>query len=220
MSVSSKPKIKHIAIFLLILTIPILSQSKIDNGIFMISEFIASEKFSEISDSLSDDELIDLVYLKAVDYFDSNYSDALLALSFAFLPFNKMPLQIPLFGIHVNVPLPSVKDSIFILKINNLPKILFFDSPQGAFGDKDKTAHFFGNAFLSYNLGFSNIPEFSGIFVELFESSFKVSGGLDARDLTANKLGETFGEALKRNRQVLPSHVLNLYLLTQLKIIR
>jgi hypothetical protein len=50
-----------------------------------------------------------------------------------------------------------------------------------------------------------------GIFVEFFEAAFKVEGFLDLRDIAVNNLGELFGDALNRNPNLLPSHVLKIY---------
>ena len=196
------------------------AQSKIDAGIYYLSYFIASSEFEHLDKKHNDIELIDSVYIRAVKYFDGNYSDALLALSFAALPFKVMPLKTPLFNFKINIPLPSVCDSVFKVKVDHLPKNIFFDSPDGAFGDKDKLSHFFGNSFLSYNFNFISVAGFAGILVEMFEQSFKVAGGMSSRDLTANKLGETFGNALQKNKLILPSQVLKLYLLKEIKIIR
>lgn len=192
----------------------------VDDGIRHISYFIASEDFRNLFQTKTDLELIDTIFIEAVNYFDGDYSNALLALSFAALPFKSMPLSLPILKITINVPLPSVCDSVFQIKLKNLPKNVFYDSPKGDFGDKDKLAHFFGNAYLSYNFDIINVAGFAGIFVEIFEASFKVAGGLNYRDMMTNKLGETFGSVLSKDKNILPSQVLNLYLLTKINLIR
>ena len=211
---------KQFTILILFISSSCFAQSKIDDGIYSLSYFIASEEFKKLSETKNDFELIDSLFLRSVEFFEMNYSDALLAISFATLPFKNMPLKAPVFNFRISIPLPSVSDSVFHVKVDHLPKNVFYDTPAGAFGDKDKLAHFFGNAFLSYNFNLVDIAGFAGIFVELFEESFKVAGGMSSRDLTANVLGEVFGNALQNNKSILPSQVLKLYLLTELKIIR
>ena len=122
-----------------------------------------------------------------------------------------MPVTIPLLNIRIPLRLPSVNERLFKIKKRNLPGIVYFDSRLKGGQDKDKVAHFFGNAFLAYNLPFINASKVLGIFVELFESSFKVSGGVDFRDLQTNGLGEAFGTSLRKNNKLLPSQFFKIY---------
>ena len=140
-----------------------------------------------------------------------DHSEALLLLTFVTLPFNEFPFELPLINVQFGIPLPSASDSVFNIKTANLPKQFFFDSPKTNFGDKDKIAHFFGNAFLSNNVGFFNLSKFLGILVELIEDAFSAGGFIDFRDVTINHLGELFGTLLNDNENILPSDVLKIY---------
>jgi hypothetical protein len=177
--------------------------------VIYLSKLIAEEKITHIDKN--DLEKIDSLYKHAIYFFDGNVSEALLALSFATLPFNKMPMTFPIFNIRIDLNLPSVNQSLFEFKRKNIPGLVFFDSKKNGGQDKDKVAHFFGNAFLSYNITFINLSKFLGFFVELFESTFKVSGGIDFRDIQTNYLGEFFGKSLKENPNLLPSDFFNVY---------
>ncbi len=206
-------KIGTIFLPLLILNIyssTILSQDKsFEDGVIYLSSYIASEEFAR-QDAQSF-HLVDTVFNKAVKFYNGDISEALLALTFATLPFNKMPVTIPFFNVKMFLKLPSVNDSLFIVKRNNLPGIVYFDSNINGGQDKDKVAHFFGNAFLAYNVSFINLSKFMGLIVEMFESTFKVSGGIDFRDIQSNHLGEFFGKSLKTNKHLLPSDFFKVY---------
>ncbi len=188
------------------------SNKSLSDAVYYISEFVASEKFLKLKENHGDLELIDTIYTRALQYHNGDISEALLTLTFATLPFNKMPVHLPLLGT-LDLHLPSVDENLFKKKIKNLPSAIYFDSPVSDFGDKDKVAHFFGNAFLGYNEGFFNLSKFMGIFVELFEASFEVGGGLDRRDILTNHLGEMFGKELNKNAGLMPSQIMKLYFL-------
>lgn len=185
------------------------SNRSFEDGVNYLSLLIA--KNSKIKSSCDDLNILDSLYLKAVIFYNGDVSEALLALAFATLPFNKMPVTIPFTGIKLNLKLPSVNQKLFNLKKANLPGRVFFDSPQRGGQDKDKVAHFFGNAFLSYNIRFINLSKFLGLFIEHFESAFKVSGGVDFRDLQTNYLGEYFGYSLRNHNELLPSQFFYMY---------
>ena len=185
--------------------------SKFDESFNKLVVYISSEEFKELKTELNDLELIDSIYSKSIIFTNNDISESLLALTFATLPFDYMPIRIPIINQVINIKLQDVSPSIFNKKNNNLPSYIFFDTPTT--GDKDKLAHFFGNAFLSYNVSIFNISKILGIFVELFEESFKVGGGLDTRDLEVNNYGEFFGKMLNRNNKLMPSEVLSIYIL-------
>ncbi len=188
-------------------------QSKLSKGVNFISSYIASAHFVEMKKEMNDLSLMDSVFITALKFYNYNYDDALFALTFAVVPYNRVPIKIPLLGV-INYPLTSANDSIFNLKNKNLPKYLFFDSPQDEYGDKDKPAHFFGSAFISYSSHLFDLGDLIGYFVEVFEESFKVQSMIDERDLITNKFGNIFGEALKNDKTVLPSNVLILQILS------
>jgi len=203
---------KLILIFLLI-SGSFLAQDIPDlhQGITLISEYVSSKKFTEIKKQTADLAQVDSIYNYAVKIYYYDYSEAMLALTFALVPYKEIPLKLPLFGISWNVPLPCSADSIYLPKNRNLPQKLFPDSPSGNFGDRDKLSHFFGNAFLSFNISLFNFSEFIGIFIELFEETFKIEGALDQRDLIANELGKQFGEALQTKKHIMPSEFFRKY---------
>ena len=182
-------------------------QSELSKGVNYISEFIASDYFKELAKTKSDLALTDTIYLRAVHFKDYNYSEALLALTFAVIPYKTVPVKIPLLGLKLNFPLTSDCDSIFALKNKNLPKEFYDDTPAGNYGDKDKLAHFFGSAYISYTSRIFDLGNLIGYFVESFENKFKVQSAVDPRDMMTNTVGQLFGRILKKNKAILPSDV-------------
>ncbi|GAB4298071.1 MAG: hypothetical protein Kow0098_22920 [Ignavibacteriaceae bacterium] len=160
-----------------------------------------------MKDSIGDLPSLDSIYVKAVQQTNSDISEALLALTFATLPYREIPLVIPVLGIKVYFPLISAGEEIFRRKNNNMPRFIYFDSPLSENSDIDKPAHFFGSAFLSYTSNIFDLGNLIGYFVEAFEEDFKVQAKIDTRDLMTNKLGNIFGEMVKTDRRVLPSWI-------------
>jgi hypothetical protein len=185
--------------------------TRLGKNVLKLSEYISSNHYAKLKGS--DLDRLDSLYLESLKITKSNYSESMLALTFAAIPYKVVPLKLPITKIRVNVPLISANDSIFRLKNSNLPGKLLYDSPHTNFGDKDKIAHFFGNAFLGYNTGIFDITKFLGIFVEDFEKGFKVESNVDPRDLEVNKLGFIFGKAVKKYNKLLPSQVFLIYLI-------
>lgn len=192
---------------MIIFTVPLIAQeSKLSQTVNYISEFIASDYFKNPHGKVNDLSLIDTLYNRTLKYRNYDYSETLLALTLATVPYKKVPIQTPLLKITIQYPLISANDSVFLIKNKNLPKDLFFDTPQNDFGDKDKIAHFFGSAFLAYNSSIFDLGDLIGYFVEVFEQEFKLQSEIDDRDLMTNKLGYIFGTYLKRNKDVQPSY--------------
>ena len=135
----------------------------------------------------------------------------------ATVPYREVPIQIPLIKSIVSYPLTSADEETFLKKNENLPRYLFFDTPQNDYGDKDKLAHFFGSAFLSYESNIFDLGKLIGYFVEAFEESFKVQSSIDLRDLDVNEYGRLFGTLLKENNKLLPSQI---FLLRSLRFFR
>jgi len=183
-------------------------QSSLSRSVNYLSEFISSGYFKNLSKQNDDLSLVDTIYIRALRFNKNNHSEALLGLTFGTIPYKEIPINIPLLDCIVNYPLISHNDSIFTLKNGNLPRDLLFDTPENDFGDKDKLAHFFGSAFISYNSLFFDFGTVFGYFVEVFEENFKVQSSIDERDLIINDLGRIFGKILKENRKILPSSVL------------
>jgi hypothetical protein len=195
-----------LGIFFLQIT-ALAQQSDLSKSVNNISEFISSDYFIHLKKETNDLSLVDTIYEHAVKIKDYDYSEALLSLTFATIPYKDVPLEIPFTHVEINYPLVSDVDSIFLLKDKELPKNLFYDSPQNSFGDKDKLAHFFGSAFISYNSFFFDSADLIGYFVEVFEETFVVQGTVDFRDLDVDKMGKLFGILLKNNKNLLPSDI-------------
>lgn len=183
-------------------------QSNLSKAVNYISEYIASKNFIRIKDTVGDLAATDSIYLAALRFTDYDYADALLSLMLATVPYREVPIQIPLLKVTVNYPLVSADEQTFLKKNKNLPAQLFLDSPQDNFGDKDKLAHFFGSAFLSYESNIFDLGKLIGYFVEAFEESFKVQSSIDPRDLDVNYYGRLFGSILKKDKSVQPSQIL------------
>lgn len=196
-------------IFLLVNNVNLSQVNSFEDGVFYLSNIIAENRFND--KSTDDLATIDSLYSTAITIYEGDISEALLALTFATLPFNKMPVKFPFTNIRLNLRLPSVDEESFLLRRKYLPSKIYFDSSNNNFGDKDKVSHFFGNAFLAYNVSFINLSKFLGMFVEMFEASFKVSSGIDFRDLQTNHLGELFGSSLLENPSINPSDFFKLY---------
>ena len=183
-------------------------QSRLSGTVNYLSEFIASEYFCNLSKTVDDLSLVDTLFIRALEKQDHDISEALLSLTFATVPYKKVPIQVPIIKTIIEYPLTSADDSVFLLKNKNLPKNFYFDTPAGNFGDKDKLAHFFGSAFLAYNSSLFDLGDLIGYFVEVFEEEFKVQSVIDNRDMLTNKLGYIYGTYLKKHTDILPSNAL------------
>ena len=206
----------------LFVIINIKAQQKYDKtfygGLFYITNYMISDEYRQFSQGKNDLELVDHIYLKTLSFFNNDASETFFCLTFALIPYNKILMRFPILGFKMTIPLPSPPQAIFNKKLKVTPKNLFFDSPKDNFGDKDKLAHFFGNAFLHYNVKFFNLSEFLGIFVEFFEQEFFPEGGYDYRDLVANHLGEFFAGMVKNSPKAKPSEALLVYQLLYFNI--
>ncbi len=183
-------------------------QSKLSKAVNYLSDFIASDHFVELKKTNSDLALVDSIYLRAIAFTKEDYSEALLALTFATVPYKEMPIVIPIIKEVIYYPLIAADDSTFNLKNKNLPRYLFYDSPKTNHGDVDKLAHFFGNAFIGYSQNIFDLSSLIGYFVESFEEIFKVQSKVDYRDLDVNWYGDQFGKLLKESEKVLPSQIM------------
>ena len=73
------------------------SNKSFQDGVIYLSQFIVDNDF--IENNLNDYEIVDSIYTIAVDFYDGDISEALLALTFATLPFNRMVIKIPIFNL-------------------------------------------------------------------------------------------------------------------------
>lgn len=183
-------------------------QSELSKAVNYLSEFIASDYYLHLENQCSDLELVDSIYIRALKFYEYDYQEALLALTFTTIPYREVPLVIPLIQTRIYYPLISANDSISNLKNQNLPGRLFFDSPNNDYGDKDKLAHFFGNGFIGYAESILNLADVFGYFVESFEEDFKAQSKVDYRDMDVNWYGVLFGDMLEVNKKILPSQVM------------
>lgn len=199
-----------ISILILILfpTILFSQQSKLSKSVNHITEFIASEYFLNLKITNWDIALVDSIYFRSIKFNNEDYTEALLGLTFATLPYKIVPIVFPFLNIRIDYPLISADEKTFRLKNDNLPKYLFYDSPENEYGDKDKLAHFFGNAFIVYPENILDLSALIGYFVEAFEEDFKADSHIDYRDLDVNFYGDMFGKLLRKNKKILPSQVL------------
>ncbi len=161
-------------------------QSSLSKGVNYLSEFIASDYFLGLKKENKDLALVDSIYLRAIQFYQDDYEEALLALTFTTIPYRRVPIVVPLINSRLYYPLISANDSISNLKNQNLPSRLFYDSPDNDYGDKDKLAHFFGNAFIGYAENILNLADVFGYFVEAFEEDFKAQSEVDFRDVDVN----------------------------------
>lgn len=189
----------------------IFVEKNLEEGVTYMVNYITSENYESLKENNTDLNLIDTLYHRALKFHNYDIEEALLTMTFATLPFEEMPLHVPFTNIQMKASLPSGPVGTLEKKIENVPKRIFSDTPNSNFGDKDKVAHFFGNAFLSYSITIFNMSKFLSILVELFEDSFKVEGTIDNRDFIANFLGYHFGNQLLDNEKSLPSTSLGLY---------
>jgi hypothetical protein len=183
-------------------------QSVLSKGVNYLSEFIASDYYLELKKENSDLALVDSIYSRAIEFYENDYQEALLALTFTTIPYQRVPIVIPLIKVRLYYPLISASDSIANLKNRNLPSKLFFDSPNNDYGDKDKLAHFFGNAFIGYAENILKLADVFGYFVEAFEEDFKAQSEVDFRDIDVNWYGVLFGDMLEVNKNILPSQIM------------
>ncbi len=212
--------LKILALLLIISLHPNAQQSRLSKAVNSISGYIASENFAQLKKDYGDLIAVDSIYKYALKVNNFDYSETLLSLMFATVPYREIPIQTPLLKVKLNYPLISADEEIFNKKNNNLPRYLFIDSPQNDYGDMDKLAHFFGSAFLSYQSGFIDLAELIGYFVEAFEESFKVQNEIDYRDIDVNYYGRLFGKLLKNENTILPSQVILLRSLKFFSIVK
>jgi hypothetical protein len=183
-------------------------QSKLSGSVNTLSAHIASDKFLEIKNKYGDLQAVDSIFYTALKFSNYNYSEAFLTLTFTTVPYREAPIQLPIIKLILYYPLISADEETFLKKNENLPRYIFFDTPTDNYGDKDKLAHFFGSAYLSYASNIFDLGNLIGYFVEVFEEKFKVQSEIDERDLTTNRLGNLFGKILKRKKDAMPSQIL------------
>ena len=87
---------RSILITIILTTLIFPQQSKLSKAVNYLSDFIASDHFVELKKTNSDLALVDSIYLRAIAFTKEDYSEALLALTFATVPYKKIPIVIPI----------------------------------------------------------------------------------------------------------------------------
>ncbi len=64
-------------------------QSNLSKGVNYLSEFIASEYFLELKKENTDLALVDSIYIRAIKFYENDYQEALLALTFTTIPYQQ-----------------------------------------------------------------------------------------------------------------------------------
>lgn len=183
-------------------------QSKLSKAVNELSSFIASDYFTELKKTNSELALVDTIYLRAVNFYNNDYGEALLALTFITIPYREVPIKLPLLNSTLYYPLISADEKTFRKKTEQSPRYLFYDTPNTSYGDLDKPAHFFGNAYIGYSENIFDLSNLIGYFVESFEEDFKAQSKVDYRDIDVNFYGDLFGKILSSNKHTLPSQVM------------
>ncbi len=189
--------------------------SQLSQNTIALSHQIIANHADKIAGSNQISE-IDTLFRQASTLCDNNISEALIALTFACLPFRTFEVRVPLIRVKWIYSIYSADSLTFVRKNESLINNVYFDSPKNKFGDKDKLAHFFGAAFLGYLTGSVNFPDYIGCLVEIFEEVFKVDSQIDLRDIRTNKLGGRFGRLLRKKPEVNPSMYFSFYNLTNM----
>lgn len=193
-------------------------QSKLSKEVNAISEYIASDHFTFLNQTNDPLANIDSIYVNAISICNNDTQETLLALTFAMVPYRKVPIKLPTSKIIINYPLVSADLETFEKKTKNVPRELYFDTPDIPSGDNDKPAHFFGSAFISYSSNIFDLGNLIGYFVEVFEETFKVQSQIDQRDLQTNQLGNLFGKLLKKDKNLMPSKLFMMKTFMQIRM--
>ncbi len=171
-----------------------------------LKEFIRSNEFREIRKRYGDKRAMDAIYVRAMQLTNNNTTIALFLATLATFDHLLVGLKVPVFNLAF--ALSNESDEEFQLRIRNLPRTLFDDTPPGKYGDRDKLQHFFGSAFLTVLFESPQSAERFGEFVEIEEEKFIVGGVNDIRDLNADRCGQRFGMALLDDNRRFPTEFL------------
>lgn len=143
----------------------------------------------------------------AVYLSEGDIQTALFISTIATIPYHTFPAYVPLLGFGVTVPVSTESRAAFEKRYENLPALLYENSPGG--GDRDKLPHFFGAAFIQYRGRSPLLSAFAGESIEIAEKFFKLEGAYDARDIDVNYRGIAFAQTLRNGKDALPSEYFN-----------
>ncbi len=177
--------------------------------VYELRTFIAAQRPLLNRSRAGDLRRLDAIYIHAVYLAEGDPYLALLALSFATLPYHTFPARVPLLDFGLTVPVSTESHEAFRRRMDNLPGLLLPDSPRSL--DRDKLPHFFGSAWLQCVTNNPALVEMAGELLETGEEIFKLEGSRDERDIAVNRLGAEFAIALQRHEDVLPSDIFKRY---------
>jgi hypothetical protein len=169
-----------------------------------IRRFIRDPRFAELRTLCGDLRAVDAIYVRALKIAEFNIARALVIAMMGTLEHQRLNVRMPLVGA-LPLPLTFEEDDLFAARVKNLPSQLYWDTPAGEHGDKDKLQHFFASAYIAYVTDSPEIARAAGNLVEWGEAQFIVGGADDQRDKRANKHGEMFGHDLVYVKTLLPS---------------
>lgn len=172
-----------------------------------LRNYIRSDAYAKNRATYGELHALDDIYQKALDIEENDVQDALLAVALAVMDHKRLEFHLPL-GVTIPVPLTFESDTLFNVRLRNLPAHVYPDSPRDWFGDKDKSQHFFGSAYLMYLFRSRGIADFIGNAVEWEESLWGFEGAEDPRDVRSNRHGQDFGAALLKNPTTKPSDII------------
>jgi hypothetical protein len=172
-----------------------------------IRGYIRDERFQLLRGRCGDMRTIDAIYLKALKIADYNIARALFVSFMAVLEHRTVDVKVPILK-SIQFPLSFEEDTLFFLRVKNLPHHVYPDSPPGSNGDVDKLQHFFGSAYLAFTSESPGLTRTAGNIIEWGEEKFVVGGTDDPRDKRANKQGKSFGRDLLVVKTLLPSDYL------------
>lgn len=175
----------------------------------LIRKYVRDERFYILRNRCGDMRAVDGIYLKSLKIADYNIGRALFLSLMAVLEHRNLDFKMPIFK-SLTVPLTFEEDSIFNIRVKNLPNRIFKDTPNNSEGDRDKLQHFFASAYLAYVSEAPELTQTTGDLVEWGEAKLIVGGSDDPRDKRANFYGESFGRDLLVVKTLLPSDYLTL----------
>ena len=183
---------------------------KIMQDVHGLREYIRSDEFAEVRLRSGDLVAVDEIYAEALNLSWNNHYEALLISLVATMDHRRFGVDLPIVGALFWFPLTSEFEEDFEDRVRALPVRLYYDTPDGVAGDRDKLQHFFGSAFLTYVFESREATQRVGEMIEGSEEQFVVDGVFDERDLRANRHGEAFGMSLLGRNEVVPSEFLQL----------
>ncbi len=174
-----------------------------------IRDYVRDPRFELLRGRDGDLRAVDAIYLRALHIAEYDIGQALFLSFLAALEHRTIPLRMPLVGV-VDLPLTFEQEELFRLRVQQLPRALYPDSPPGDHGDRDKLQHFFGSAVVAFATESPEGARAAGDLIEWGEEAMVVGGVDDPRDRRSNLQGEMFGHDLLYIKTMLPSDYLRL----------